>query len=189
MVFPMTRVRSFWRDMRDGDHVCQVYDDDDAFVEQLTGFVGHGLWNGEAALVIATNAHLEGLESRLRATGLDLAHLRGDDRFITLNPDATLAQFMVDGWPDRAQFDAVIMAALSRAKRNGRAVRGFGEMVGLLWAAGHYAATVRLEALWQELAVRESIQVLCSYSRGAYMSGPAAARAEIEASHSRALAT
>ena len=175
--------------MRDGHHVCQVYDDDAAFLDQLTGFVGHGLWNGEAVLVIAGNAHVAGLEARLRATGLDLAHLRADDRFICLNPEATLAQFMVESWPDRARFDAVIGAAFARARRNGRSVRAFGEMVGLLWAEGHHAATVRLEALWQDFVARENIQVLCAYPRRSYMSGPAAARAEIEANHTHSLAT
>jgi hypothetical protein len=55
--------------------------------------------------------------------------------------------------------------------------------VGLLWEQGLYAATVRLEALWQDLVAREKIQVLCSYPRQSYMQGPAAARAEIEAHH------
>ena len=179
----MNRLQSFWRDMREGHHVCQVYDDDATFLDQLTGFVGHGLWQGEAGVVIATQAHAEGLETRLRASGLDLAHLRADDRFIMLDPQATLAQFVSDGWPDRSRFDDVIMSAITRARRGARPVRGFGEMVGLLWDGGHYAATVRLEALWQDLVAREKIQVLCSYPRRSYMKGPAAARAEIEAHH------
>ena len=174
--------------MRNGHHVCQVYDDDAIFLDQLTGFVGHGLWRGEAAVVIATNAHVAGLEMRLRASGLDLGHLRADDRFITLNPEATLAQFMAEGWPDRARFDAVISAALARARRAGRTVRAFGEMVGLLWAEGHYAATVRLEALWQDLVAREDIQVLCSYPRHSFLGGPAEVRAEIEGNHTHVVA-
>src|SRR5688500_7796691 len=89
--------RSFWREMRNGDHVCQVYESESGFLDSLTGFIGHGLWNGEAAVLIATAAHAAGLEERLRASGLDLAHLRADDRFITLSPEMTLAQFMVDG--------------------------------------------------------------------------------------------
>jgi hypothetical protein len=61
-------------------------------------------------------------------------------------------------------------------------------MVGLLWAEGHYAATVRLEALRQELVAREAIQVLCSYPRKTFMKGPEAERAEIAARHTHSLA-
>jgi hypothetical protein len=174
--------------MRHGHHVCQVYEDDDTFLDQLAGYIGHGLWNGEAAVVIATAAHSAGLEARLRSTGLDLAYLRADDRLITLDPQGTLAQFMIEGWPDRQRFDATIGATLARARREDRPVRAFGEMVGLLWADGHYAATVRLEALWQDLVAREAIQVLCSYPRSTYMNGPASARAEIAAQHTHSLA-
>jgi hypothetical protein len=175
--------------MQDGDHGCQVYDDEGAFLDSLTGFVGHGLWNGEAAVVIATASHLEGLEARLRDTGLDLAHLRADDRFITLSPEMTLAQFMVDGWPQPDRFDATLSQVLARARGKGRPVRGFGEMVALLWQREQYAATVRLEGLWQELVARERVQVLCSYPRRSFARGSASARAQVAAHHTRAFAS
>lgn len=175
--------------MQDGDHVCQVYETEPAFLDSLTGFIGHGLWNGEAAVVIATDAHVTGLEARLRQTGLDLAHLRADDRFITLSPEMTLAQFMVDGWPQADRFDATISQVMARARGKGRAVRGFGEMVALLWEQGQFAATVRLEHLWQQLVQRDKLQVLCSYPRRSFARGSATSRFEIAANHTQAFAS
>jgi hypothetical protein len=167
-----------------------VYESEAGFLDSLTGFIGHGLWNGEAAVVIATAAHLAGLEERLRASGLDLAHLRADDRFITLSPEMTLAQFMADGWPDADRFNDTIKHAITRARgRDGRPVRGFGEMVALLWEREQYAATVRLEHLWQKLAEREDVQVLCSYPRHSFSKAPAAPQAQIDANHSYTIAT
>lgn len=180
---------SFWRGMQDGDHVCQVYDSEPGFLDSLTGFIGHGLWNGEAAIVIATASHVEGLEARLRETGLDLAHLRAHDRFITLSPEMTLSQFMVDGWPGADRFDATIMQVVMRARGNGRPVRAFGEMVALLWEQGQYAATVRLEHLWQKLVQREKLQVLCSYPSRSFARGSPTARFQIAANHTHALAS
>ena len=174
--------------MRDGDHVCQVYEDEDKFLDSLTGFVGHGLWNGEAAVVIATASHAASLEQRLRMTGLDLAHLRADNRLIMLSPETTLAQFMVDGWPDGELFDRTISALVARARGGGRPVRGFGEMVALLWDRGHYAATVRLEHLWQRLVERERLQVLCSYPSRSFRRGPAAAQQQVADHHTLSLA-
>jgi hypothetical protein len=181
---------SFWREMRDGDHVCQLYESDAGFLDSLTGFIGDGLWNGEAAVVIATQAHVAGLEERLRASGLDLAHMRADSRYITLSPEMTLAQFMVDGWPDADRFNATIMAACTRARgRDGRRVRGFGEMVALLWSREEYAATVRLEHLWQKFAQREQVRVLCSYPRRSFTAAPAEPRAQVDANHSYSIGT
>ena len=174
--------------MQDGDHVCQVYESEHDFLDSLTGFIGHGLWNGEAAVLIATAAHVDGVEARLRETGLDLAHLRADDRLITLSPEMTLAQFMVDGWPQADRFDATISQVLARARGKGRAVRGFGEMVALLWDRGEYAATVRLEHLWQKLVEREKVQVLCSYPRKSFDRAPASSRSQVAAHHTHAVA-
>jgi hypothetical protein len=180
--------RSFWREMRDGDHVCQVYEDEASFLDSLTGFIGHGLWKGEAVVVIATPAHVDGLQERLRASGLDLGHLRADDRFITLSAETTLSQFLVEGWPDAALFEATLMPVIERARRADRPVRGFGEMVALLWERRQYAATVRLEHLWQKLATRERLQVLCSYPKRSYLRAPETSRAGIVAEHSFAVA-
>lgn len=183
-----TDTGSFWRQMTDGEHVCQIYSDEAGFLDSLTGFIGHGLWSGEAAVVIATGDHIVGLEQRLRASGLDLAHLRADDRFITLSPEATLRQFMDEGRPDPQRFDAVLSAVIQRARGEGRAVRAFGEMVVLLWNEGLFGATVQLEGLWQRLAQRERLQVLCSYPRRSFARGDEASRADIRAAHDRTLA-
>jgi len=184
-----TNTGSFWRGMQDGDHVCQVYSDDASFLDSLTGFVGHGLWAGDSAVVIASNAHVVGLETRLRQSGLDLGHLRADDRYITLSPESTLHQFMVDGWPDSERFEAILSAVMARARGKGRAVRSFGEMVTLLWGEGHFAATVRLEHLWRKLAASEGLQVLCAYPRRDFVRGAPIPRGEIHAAHTLTVAS
>ena len=64
--------QAFWTEMSPCAHMVQIYGDDRAFLDGLEGFVSHGLDAGEAAIVIATEAHLHGLEKRMLARGVDL---------------------------------------------------------------------------------------------------------------------
>lgn len=134
-------------------------------MDTLERFVIDGLGLGESVIAIATGSHLGSLGARIRSAGIDLADLVASGRYVPLDAAATLSQFMVDGWPDEARFEQVIAQALAPARRAGRPVRAFGEMVALLWAQDHHGATVRLEQLWCGLCEREGLAVFCAYPR------------------------
>jgi hypothetical protein len=51
---------------RHSGHVVQFYTDHDALLDSLSRFIGSALVAGEAAVVLATEAHREGLAQRLR---------------------------------------------------------------------------------------------------------------------------
>jgi hypothetical protein len=156
---------AFWGELAPCDHLVQIYEDETRFMETLERFIGEGLRAGEATVVIATASHLTWLESRLREAGHDLDAAGAEDRFIALDAASTLSEFMVDGWPDDARFFEVIGGVIARAKRGGRGMRAFGEMVALLWAQGHNGATVRLEHLWNELIEQQALALFCAYPR------------------------
>ena len=174
---------SFWRGLHPGDHACHVYNDEAGLMDTLSGFVGGGLWAGESAIVIATDLHLIRLEEMLRQTGLDLAHFRSTDAYIPLSADVSLSKFMDGGWPDAERFEAFVAPTIARARRGGREVRAFGEMVALLWARGQHAATVRLEHLWSKALEKEKIRLVCGYSKSALARGNAEMVRQIDASH------
>lgn len=179
------RMGSLWREIGPSGHACQVYSDDNHLLETLNGFIGGGLWAGESAVVIATDSHLVKLEARLRQTGLDLAHFRGDERYVPLSAELTLERFMVDGWPDAERFHSTIGDVMGRARRGGREVRCFGEMVALLWSQGLYGAAVRVEHLWNELIERKGFPLICAYSKNGFAKAGAERMAEVGAAHSR----
>ena len=82
----------------------------------------------------------------------------------------------------------MIGGELTRAARGGRGLRVFGEMVGLLLARGHAAATVRLEDLWNELRRTHAFRLFCAYpSRSSMSGGLAGPIAEVCARHSRVI--
>lgn len=175
----------FWGEPSACDHTVQIYEDDDAFLDALEGFVAAGIRQGDAIILIATPAHLEGLEQRLEASGFDVAAAIVRDQYIALDAKRALSKFMVDGWPDEVLFEKFVDGLLARAKGNHRKVRAFGEMVALMWAEGQCGATVRLEHLWTRLVHQESFSLFCAYPKTAFTEDANDAIAQVCAAHSR----
>lgn len=147
------------------EHVVQLYGSDDRLLTQNVGhFLSEGLKRGDGLLVIATPQHRCTLTSRLRAEiGHSKAVLEG--RLVFLDAETTLSRLMVNGAPDQELFRSVVGEALRgvRARAVHTGVRAYGEMVGLLWLAGEYAAAVRLEELWNDLLKLSDVTLFCAY--------------------------
>lgn len=179
------RADIFWGEIAPCEHLVQIYKDEGVFMDTLVDFIGRGLDNGEAAIVIATAAHRTSLEARLRAAGHDLEVARARGDYTSLDAAGTLSRFMVNGWPDDERFAEVIRGLIGDAQRDGRKVRAFGEMVALLWAQGHHGATVRLEHLWSELCESSQLALFCAYPRIGATRDLTDALVEVCAAHSR----
>ena len=152
-------------------HSVHFYEEDSVLLDNLSQFLGGTLGSGGACLVIATEAHREGLASRLSRCGIDLPHARRAHRYLALDAEETLGEFMVNGWPDANLFEQAFgfvmeQAQLSLAPHRGQAfppIAAFGEMVSLLWEQGNSEAAVRLEELWNALARRYRFSLQCAY--------------------------
>jgi PAS domain S-box-containing protein len=149
------------------EHVVQFYQDDKFLIDSVSGFVGSALAAGDATVLIATAAHLQGVEQVLRKRGLEIGQAARQGRFFALDATETLAKFIVDGLPDEKLFRKVIGGTLAQAAasvaREGRRIAAFGEMVNILWATGNYEGALRLEQLWNQLAKDHSFSLLCAY--------------------------
>ena len=181
------RIDVFWGEMSPCEHVVQVYHEDGAFLDCLTGFVAGGIKAGDAVVVIATSAHLVALEVLLIERRVNLAEARSGDRYIPLSAEEILSRFMVEGWPDEERFLTEIMQVVNQARRGGRRVRAFGEMVALLWEQGRHEATFRLEHLWHELCRKEAFSLFCAYPRIGFTKDPEKSMKEICEAHSRVM--
>jgi len=148
-------------------HVVQFYDDDAFLVEKVTQLVGSALDLGNSAIVIATPAHREGVAKSLHSRGFDATAAEADGTYYALDAAKTLAQFMVDGRPDRARFaetiEPVIRRANAAAKCHNPCAAAFGEMVALLWTQGKQAAAIELEQQWNDLSQRTPFSLCCAY--------------------------
>ena len=177
----------YWGEIFPTEHLVQIYEEDDRFMDTLEGFIKGGLQGDDGVIVIAMPAHVAALETRLKVSGLDLEAAQAQDRYISLQAEQVLGRFMVNGSPDDKLFSAVITDLVKRARGNGRNVRAFGEMVALLWERGEEAATIRLEHLWHDLCRAESFSLFCAYPRAGFTRNRAEAISEICAVHSKVI--
>jgi signal transduction histidine kinase len=156
-----------WGEPGQRAHTVQFYGEDISLVEELSGFIGAALGAGDAAVVIATKEHRDGLAQRLQSLGFDTAKAFEQARYVPLDAAETLAKFMLDGRPDAALFTEIIGGVLGQAAAAAVGkiprVAAFGEMVALLWAQGNAQAAVRLEQLWNQLAQTFPLFLRCAY--------------------------
>jgi signal transduction histidine kinase/ActR/RegA family two-component response regulator len=155
--------RADWSGGGEPEHFVQFYETDTFLLDSLSGFVGTGLGEGDACIVVATGEHREGLDERLQRYGLDVAAAVASGQYISLDAGETLSQFMVGGQPDPGLFAEAIGAVIGRAAEGRARVRIFGEMVALLWAEGNSAAAIRLEELWNDLHKIRTFSLYCAY--------------------------
>ncbi len=152
-------------------HTVQFYSEDNVLLNEVSRFIGTALGAGDAAIVIATPAHREGLAQRLSQRGLDISRMASEGRFVALDAAETLSKITTYGFPDRSRFTELIggqiVSAQKRTERE-RPVAIFGEMVALLWAEGRSTAVLQLEGLWNELAKTHSFCLRCAYPIGSF---------------------
>ena len=176
-----------WGETGERDHFVQFYEADEFLLDSLSGYVREGLETGDACVVVARPEHREGLDARLRASGLDTDAASARGSLVVLDAAETLSLFMSNDAPDPRRFEEVIGGVLARASEAGGRVRAFGEMVALLWADGKPEAALRLEGLWNGLYETRAFRLFCAYplngfdgeAQGAPLAGVCAAHSHV----------
>ena len=165
------RVHAFdWRRVKD-EHFMQCFAEDDALVEAVGLYLHKTLASGKAGIIVATPAHVAGVENVLARQGLDCEELQRRGRYIPLDAAETLRRISVNGRPNRSLFYEVIGRLISQASNSWGEVRAFGEMVNLLWMEGKRAEALELEDLWNGLGKIYPFALFCAYSKDAFDCG------------------
>jgi hypothetical protein len=151
-------------------HAVRFYKDAESLSGIVAGFLAEGIADEQPVIVIATPAHRACIEQQLTKRSIDVARMKREGTILLLDADATLAEFMVDGMPDAALFKAALIPIIERACRGRKncVVRAYGEMVDVLWKAGHTVAATRLETLWNALSRTHAFSLLCGYAMGSF---------------------
>jgi hypothetical protein len=161
-------------------HTVQFYGSEGELASRAGRYLAGGLEAGAIAIVIATPDHRAAVRAQMTAyCDAGGARARGD--LVVLDADEMLRLFLIGSRPDPGGFELIIGGLIRRAAAAGRPVRLYGEMVALLWDAGHPRAAIELEGLWNDLGRRVPFSLLCGYPAPA-VSG-AGEREEICALH------
>jgi len=81
-------------------HELALYSNDEAFLDGFTDFIVAALKVGKAVIPIATDLHQSGLLQRLQGSGMEVAALVEQKRYVPLDVADSLPTFMVDGLSD-----------------------------------------------------------------------------------------
>jgi DcmR-like sensory protein len=149
-----------------GTHAVGFYGEAQPLVERVAEFLEAGIRANNAAILIATQEHVEMIERAIAEHGLDLEAARKRGQYVTVDAAEALASFMGPAGPDRKLFNDSIGRVLADAQAKYLAVRIYGEMVSLLWLDGKSVAALALEALWNEV-IGDRLSLLCGYMVGA----------------------
>ena len=148
-------------------HEVQFYSDHDFLLEVVSRFIAQAITNGDATIVVATDAHWAGITQILETRGIALDEQIENGRTLFVDADELLAKITVDGWVDAREFTRIISSLLTKARGeeegSGSQVAVFGELVALLWAQGRLREAIQVEELSNNLARTEPFYLLCAY--------------------------
>jgi hypothetical protein len=152
-------------------HEVQFYGSEPFLVQSVVDFLASGLRAGQPLVVIATEPHRHAFSAALRAQGLDTEAYLGSHEAVWLDARETLAAFMEGARPNAELFKATVGRVFEKVlnKRSYLVVRGYGEMVNLLWKDGNDEGAIQLERLWNELATKYAFSLLCGYALDGFL--------------------
>ncbi len=167
------------------EHVVQFYAEERTLLDTLERYSAGGLAGGESVILIATRTHLDETAARLGRAGICVERAGAEHRYIARDAEDLLSHLMVRGRIDEARFQIIARQMLSHAFAGAPRVRGFGEMVSLVWQQGLRGAALRLEELWHELVRRRPFPVVCAYHQRVLGESAEDAMRDIRARHTR----
>lgn len=144
-------------------HVVHFYDHAETLALAVADYLGAGLAEGGAALVVATPEHRAQVARVLTAAGIDIQEARAGGRYVELDAASVLEQFMADGSPDPERFVDTIGPLVRTADAVAHPLRVYGEMVDLLWQEGNVIAAEDLERLWNSIGAGRDFALFCGY--------------------------
>ena len=152
-------------DAAPGDHIVQLYQDQDFLNRAVCRFARAGLANGEGVILVSTLPHWNGFGARLEAEGVDVEAAQERGQLMVVDADEILPRLMRGAMPDPPVFRRVFGDVLGQARssRSYQEVRVWGEMVNVLWERGDVAASMNLEDLFDQLNKKIGIAMFCSY--------------------------
>jgi DcmR-like sensory protein len=146
-------------------HLVQFYSGAERLADSLSSIFADSLLKGETVLVVAAPDHRDALDSALADAGVNLSAEYRSGRYLPLDAEQALDQFMTPTGPDPDLFHSAIGGTIENARRRTGSVNAYGELAGLLAERGDLAAALEVETLVNRVLQRHPFRLLCGYSR------------------------
>jgi hypothetical protein len=148
-------------------HIVSPYTDEALVGKAVVLFASAGLHGGEGVVLIVSTANFDTYLTRLGQDGHDVEALRASGRLVCLVAEDLLAAYMGDGPFQIEKFEADVDEIIRTCRTKTALgadgmVRGFGELVGLVWNVD-LGTTISLEAMWNRVIDRHKVSLMCTY--------------------------
>jgi DNA-binding NarL/FixJ family response regulator len=148
-------------------HEVAWYRDDASFIDGFARFAESALQAKNPVVVIATDSHRSSLTQKLQQRGWDIAAAIREGSYTALDATDTLSIMMVNDWPDVSRVSTLVRNLIEQVARAAKGmpprVMVCGECAPTLLAQGKVEASIELEHLWDDIARRHEIDILCGY--------------------------
>lgn len=149
-------------------HEVQFYPDDSHFLDGFTRFISAALKTENVVVFVGNASHRRVLLQRVHAEHPDNRDAIRQEKYVALDAEEFLSNFMVDDMPDPNAFlkvaDDLIVASTNNTNRQHLRVSLCEECAPILWAKGNADAAIRLEELWNKIARMHDVDIFCGYS-------------------------
>jgi hypothetical protein len=151
-------------------HAVQFYGTDKSLFITVAGFLSEGIVAGQPAVVIATADHRRAIEEQLRDRLVDCDAAKSRGELLFLDAEEMLTRFMDGDEPNPELFDQSVGGVIDDmlGGRDRVTLRAYGEMVDVLWKDGRSESAIKLEILWNKLALKHNFALLCGYAMGSF---------------------
>jgi DNA-binding NarL/FixJ family response regulator len=153
-------------------HEVAFYADEGSMVDGYARFIESALENGNAVIVVVTEAHRVSLLPRLEADGVNVPAAIEQGSYIPLDAADALSRLTANDAPDPVRCakvvgDLVMGAAKGVKGEHGRVVV-CGEIAPTLLSKGNAEGAIRLEHMWDEITRGYGVHTLCGYLSSAF---------------------
>jgi hypothetical protein len=146
------------------DHMVQFYDKDEQLLAaKVAGYLYEGWKSGDALLVVGEAERNAAIREHLRVLGVDTAAEIHEGGLVFFDAEEMVNRILAPGQPEWGRFDALVGATVREMRARHLGLRAYGEMVGILWRRGQYAAAERIEDFWNRLMKSACISLFCAY--------------------------
>jgi hypothetical protein len=152
------------------EHIVQIFDSVESLAQSVSEYLLNAYRADQNLLIVAKPQHWESIEPALRSAGCDVAAGLERERILVLDAITTVRAICRDELPSRARFDELI-GRLTRRLGGRTGLCAYGEMVDVLAEEGNLRGAMLLEELWNGVAERTSLSLMCGYSSAHFVSG------------------
>lgn len=145
------------------EHVAHLYTDSNILLGKVASFITPALLEGHAAVIAATQEHIDGLLRRINNDQIDVERLLERRQLICVDAEQLLANILDNNQINWESLQTMMEPEIEAATARFGELVVYGEVVNVLWQQGNYAGAHALEQWWNELVKRYGFALMCGY--------------------------